>query len=43
MHVVLKIRGWIVKHIRINRLMRDQAMHLFACAAAPVEHRRQRR
>ena len=28
MHAALRDRGWIMKHMKINRLMRDQAMHL---------------
>ena len=28
MHAALRDRGWIMKHMKINRLMRDQATHL---------------
>ena len=28
MHAALRDRGWIMKHMKVNRLMRDQAMHL---------------
>ncbi len=28
MHAALRDRGWILKHLKIKRLMRDQAMHL---------------
>ena len=28
MHAALRDRGWIMKHMKIKRLMREQAMHL---------------
>ena len=28
MHAALRDRGWIMKHMKINRLMRDQVTHL---------------
>ena len=28
MHAVLRDRGWIMKHMKIKRLMHDPAMHL---------------